>query len=583
MCERRYKSGLNRRQAMLLPPSVEDYVSEDSLARAIDIDIDVDTLDLAALGLRHAEGGLTPGQPAYAPAHLLKLYLYGYLHRIRSSRRLQAEAERNLEIIWLLEGLRPGYRTIAEFRRTNAKALKAANREFVLLCRELDLVGGERLGIDGSHFNANAGDASVKTLTQLEREHAALEREIARYHQELDLADTREDAEAAPTGAVSAKLDELTARQAAKAARIAELKDNGETRISRSDPDARRLKKHGKSTVGDNVQSVVDEKRKLIVAAAATSAGNDIGQLAAMAEAAKGELGITEAEVFADAGYWKEEDIAACERAVRDAGRLPASAFHDLPGPNVHICPGGEVLHPYGEVARNGKTLSYAARAGRCEGGPLAKLCPPEKTPYRQIYRSQLADVVEGHRVRMAEHAEAMRARAALCEHPFGTLKRWMGWDHFLARGLEKVRFELALLVNCYNFRRVLSILGLDGFRAACEARRRRSGGRPARSVIFHRLQLVGAPATARRAAVAPLRYRPPPWRVLEGVDGRPRNTCPVSHAVSRIPRRSAPGDLLAATINETPSGRAPMPNTQCHHSLSSFRTEPPQGPQDEQ
>jgi transposase len=307
MCERRYKLGRNRRQAMLLPPSVDDDVSEDSLAWAIDID--VDTLDLAALGLRHAEGGLTPGQPAYAPAHLLKLDLYGYLHRIRSSRRLQAQAERDLEIIWLLEGLRLGCCTIAEFRRTNAKALKAANREFVLLCRELDLVGGERLGIDGSHFNANANasDASVKTLTQPEREHAALEREIAGYHQELDLADTREDAKAAPTGAVSAKLDELTARQAAKAARIAELKANGETRISGTDPDARRLKKHGKSTVGHNVRSEVDDKHKLIVVAEATSAGNDIGQLAPMAKAAKSELGVKEAEVFADAGYWKEE------------------------------------------------------------------------------------------------------------------------------------------------------------------------------------------------------------------------------------------------------------------------------------
>ncbi len=188
MCERRYKLGLNRRQAMLLPPSVDDDVSEDSLARAIDID--VDTLDLAALGLRHAEGGLTPGQPAYAPAHLLKLYLYGYLHRVRSSRRLQAEAERNLEIIWLLEGLRPGYRTIAEFRRTNAKALKAANREFVLLCRELDLVGGERLGIDGSHFNANAG-ASVKTLTQLERDTPSSSARSPGTTRKLDLADAR--------------------------------------------------------------------------------------------------------------------------------------------------------------------------------------------------------------------------------------------------------------------------------------------------------------------------------------------------------------------------------------------------------
>ncbi|NCA71495.1 MAG: hypothetical protein EOM91_15675, partial [Sphingobacteriia bacterium] len=198
--------------------------------------------------------------------------------------------------------------------------------------------------------------------------------------------------------------------------------------ISRTDPDARRLKKHGKSTVGYNVQSVVDDKHKLIVAAEATSAGNDIGQLAPMAEAAKSALGIKEAEIFADAGYWKEEDIAACERAgllpyvpipdteraVRDAGCLPASAFHYLPGPNVHICPGGEVLRPYGEVARNGKTLKrYAARAGRCEGCPLAKLCLPEKTPYRQLYRSELADVVEGHRARMAEHPEAMRARAS--------------------------------------------------------------------------------------------------------------------------------------------------------------------------
>ena len=277
MTNRTFKAGVSREQASLLPPRVEDYVGPDNPVRAIESY--VEALDLAALGFRHADRGAGVGQPPYDPADLLKLYLYGYLNRVRSSRRLEQEARRNLELIWLLGGLTPGYRTIANFRKENAAALKAANRNFVLLVRELGLVGGELVAIDGAFFHGDASKASIQTRKRLADQLAALERDIEAYSRDLDTNDAAE-AERSPRSDdggsdLAQKVAALMAKRAQAQADLDRLDESGETQVSRTDADARLLAKSGQTVAGYNVQIAVDDKHKLIVASEVVNDGND--------------------------------------------------------------------------------------------------------------------------------------------------------------------------------------------------------------------------------------------------------------------------------------------------------------------
>jgi transposase len=535
---RRYKQGPPRGQSMLLPPSVEDYVGEDNLVRAIAAY--VDSLDLAALSFTHAAGGLGAGQPAYDPTDLLKLYLYGYLNRARSSRRLEAECRRNLEVIWLLNGLVPSYHTIADFRKNNAEALRRTNREFVLLCRELRLIGGHTLGIDGSFFNADASDASVKTKAQLEAELAAIERDIDRWHALLNDADA-EAAAAACERATPEQIDALKARAERRCKQLKQLEEAGETQRSRTDPDARRLRKNGQKVTGYNVQSVVDSEHKLIVAHAVTNAGNDLGQLIPMIEQAEAVLddeaepggeptaddATAQREVLADAGYYTEADIAACQArgttvyvpppeprgnsAERNA-RLSSAEFRYDAEQDCYHCPGGQTLSPVGKpVNRNGTARQrYRSKATACATCTLRAQCLSANATRREIERSEHAEAAARHRAHMQDSAAKMRERAALCEHPFGTLKRWLGWDHFLVRGFDKVGGEMALLVQCYNLRRLLSIVGIDEFIALCRQRQQdRQAAAEARRLcapFWHALRRLqhASGALWRRAGLCP-------------------------------------------------------------------------------
>lgn len=576
---RRYQRGpFDRRQELLLPPRIEDFVEEDNAVRAIAAY--VDSCDLVALGFKHAGGGPGRGQPALDPRDMLKLYLYGYSNRIRSSRRLATECRRNLELIWLLGGLRPGYHSIADFRRDNAEALKALNREFVQLCRKLALVGGERVGIDGSFFKGDAGAASVKTSKQIEREIAAIEREIDDYLAAIERNDAGEgEPDAAELPPVDAeRLEELKSRIAEKREIVDDLNKRGETQVSHTDPDARRLHKNGRSVVGYNVQSSIDDKHKLIIDIELTNAGNDQGQLvpaitrcaevladdagqsasaeadpspaavavgepsptadapsgrcgeAAGAEtsaatpataerASSGAAADTEpspaADVqppveacgdgadpapadtaapstvyVADSGYFTGADIAACEArgvpiyvpipkkgsSAEAAGRFPGSDFRYDADADCYHCPNDCELHPRGKPSLKNGSLrqAYFSRTEDCKGCPLRGQCLPAKSATRKLYRSEHADAVERHRQHMVgDEAKAEIAhRGALCEHPFGTLKRWMGWDHFLVRGQDKASGELNLITHCYNLKRVLNILGVEGFIEHCRQRR---------------------------------------------------------------------------------------------------------------
>ncbi len=486
MTTRRYKTGLDRREQMILPPCVDDYISADNLVRAIDAY--VEGSDLGGLGFANAQPAKNgAGQPAFAPSDLLKLYLYGYLHRVRSSRRLEAEARRNLECIWLLGGLVPGYKTIADFRKDNALALKAAGRDFALLCKAAGLYGGEVVAIDGSFVRGNASKASIDTRSGLEKETERIEKQIEGYLAGLDEAD-REGAEPpSEDSALKDKLTRLRAQQAAVEARRRRLEESGEGQLSRTDPDARLLSKNGMVVAGYNVQIAVDAEHKLLVCSEATQDGNDAAQLAPMAVATKEFLGVESLQAEADCGYYSQAQLKACEEAgvtayvaipdksrpQREEGRFVREDFQYDAQSDRYRCPAGQSLAPQGRQEKRGEVhIRYAARASGCQDCPLKAKCLPAKTRYRQIYRWEHEAVVERHRVRMqAEGPARMRSRAALAEHPFGTLKLWFGWTHFLVRGLTKVGGELGLMTLCYNLRRVVNLLGVEALVTLCRAR----------------------------------------------------------------------------------------------------------------
>jgi transposase len=492
MTNRTFKTGVSRDEASLLPPRVEDYVDGNNPVRAIEAFVAV--LDLRGLGFQHTGPGGGAGQPPYDPADLLKLYLYGYLNRIRSSRALEREAGRNLELIWLMKHLVPGYRTIAKFRQENWKPLKAANREFVLLVRELGLVGGEVVAIDGAFFDGNASKASIKTQRKLAKKLAKIEQEIEAYGAALE-ANDRAEAERSPAGRdggdgdgnIAQEVAALMAKRATVQADLARLEESGETQLSRTDADARLLSKNGQVVAGYNVQIAVDDKHKLIVASEVVNDGNDTGQLHNMAKAAKDELGAETLTALADTGYYNGNALKACEedgivayvpQAKRTArleaqDRISHEAFAYDAEANVYRCPAGRLLRPTDGRKTNGNRIEirYVSRKSDCDVCALRSRCLSAKTPTRTFYRWEHEAVLERHRARMQNADAQMRRRAELAEHPFGTLKCRAGYRHFLVRGFDKVRGEWSLMALCYNFSRVLSIIGFNTFTAYLASR----------------------------------------------------------------------------------------------------------------
>jgi transposase len=517
--KRQYKQGLDRKQGMLLPLRVEDYVAEDNAVRAMDIY--VDSLDIEALGFSNTGGGVSAGQPAYPPGGLLKLYLYGFLQGIRSSRKLARECKRNLEVIWLLEGLQPSYKTIADFRKNNLTALKAVNKDFVLLCQELNLFGGELVALDGSHFRGNVGKKSIYTEKRLKKSLERLEKQIEAYLAELEQTDAAEGHTEEDNSQLVEKLEHLKARQKKNQERLKKLQTSDEKQLSEVDEDARILSKNGQSVAGYNVQTVVDEKHKLLVTCAVTQDGNDTQQLAPMAKQAKQALGVSHLEVVSDAGYHNFDQIKECLDAniipyvpepdrnaqVKAQGRFTRDHYFYQPERDCYVCPAGEALLRHGQTVRHGQVRHcYRSQPAICANCPLKAQCLPTKTRYRSIYRWEHEEIIEAHRQRMAEQGlPKMALRACLSEHPFGTLKRWCGWNHFLLRGLPKVSAEMELWMLGYNFKRVLNILGLEKFREHC-LRRAQSRLQGASFDIFYHYWTVIKPFLVRIQALFYLR-----------------------------------------------------------------------------
>jgi len=483
-----FKSGVSREQPSLLPPRIEDYVAPDNPVRAIDAF--GDTVELDRMGFRRPGSAGGRGQPAYDPRDLLKLFLYGYTNRIRSSRNLEREAIRNLELIWLLKGLQPGYRTIAKFRSENWAALKALSRDFVVMMRELGLLGGERVAIDGAFFDGNASKASIKTRKAITKRLAAIEADIEAYGAAVEANDEASDlAEAAPPpserdggghgGDVGQRMAAMLEKRDKLKADLAQLDASGETQLSCTDPDARLLSKNGQVVAGYNVQIAVDAKEKLIVAHEVVNDGNDSGQLYPMAKAAKKELGVEALTALADTGYDNSHGLKDCEEngivayvpqaersgQMKAQGRLSHDEFiYDVQA-DAYRCPAGKLLTPTKgrKVCPSGRSdIRYMSRKADCGACVLRSRCLSAKTPTRTIQRWEHEAVLERHRARMKDGGAVMRRRAELAEHPFGTLKCRAGYRHFLVRGFDKVRGECSLMVLCYNLSRVLSIVGFD-------------------------------------------------------------------------------------------------------------------------
>ena len=489
MTSRRYKAVSNRHQISLLPPSIEDYVPETNPVRAIDAY--VSTLDLAKQGFQNTSGGILAGQPAYPPEALLKLYLYGYINKVRSSRRLERETYRNLEVIWLVEALRPSYKTIADFRKNNSKALTATNRDFVLLCKELQLFGGETLGIDGSFFKADASKDSIYTEDKLDKQLQQLEQKINAYQEQLALQDEADNQAGLGSLIEDQQLNEkiaaLKEKQAIKKALQKRLQENDSKQLATVDPDARLLSKRGQTIAGYNVQIAVDAKHKLIVAEAVTQDGNDTQLLMPMIDKAQDILESTNLTVLADSGYYEGNQIKQCEdqhiiayvaipdksKAIKAQGRYTRDQFSFNAETDTYTCPQGMPLTRYGTLHQiNNKCYArYKSKVSACKQCPVPSQCLTDKATAKQLMRWEHEEVAERHQVRMQNSKAIMRQRGALVEHPFGTLKRRAGWDHFLMRGLEKSKGEFSLMVLGYNFTRVLNILGMDMLRDYCVQR----------------------------------------------------------------------------------------------------------------
>ena len=463
----RYIEGEDRHQAQLLPATVEEYVSAAAPVRVIDAF--VDQLDLKALGF------VTPrsdtGRPPYNPAMLLKLYAYGYLQRVRSSRRLEAECTRNLEVIWLTGNLRPDHWTVAAFRREHRERFKGVLREFNLVCRKLELFGAELVAIDGAKFKAVNSPKRHYSAAQLTELIAHIDGRIDDYVQQLDQADeTAVDLPGQPTAdELSAKLTQLQQRRADHAELQAALAASGQTEVSLTDPDSRGQKKVG---VGYNVQIAVDARHDLIAADAVEQAANDLGQLAPMAQAAQAQIGVTTA--VADAGYHEAGQLEKCEQAnlttyvpapgTRSgqanggAAVYPKERFRYDAMQDCYHCPAGQELARAGEGMKNGKARFYYINKAACRQCPLKAQCTT--AGHRTLSRLKNEAVVERQAARVQARPEVVAERKTIVEHVFGTLRMW-GHDVFLCRGLEMVRAEFSLSALTYNLRRALNVVGV--------------------------------------------------------------------------------------------------------------------------
>src|SRR3954468_194321 len=478
---KRFVEGEDRRQATLLPDCLDDYVTEDNPVRIVEAF--VDELDLAALGF----AGIVPevtGRPAYHPATLLKISIDGYLNRIQSSRRLERETQRNIELMWLTGRLRPDFKTIADFRRDNGSAIRSAWTQFVVLCRELNLFTRAVVAIDGSKFKAVNNRDKNFTVAKVAKRIEQVEASIARYLAALDRAARQDnDVAEARTSRLKEKIKGLRRSMQSLKEMQQQVEAAPDQQISLTDPDARSMATSGKGTgiVGYNVQMAVEAEHHLIVAHEVTNVGNDRTQLLAMGQQARAVMGGEELTVLADRGYFNGDEVLACEgtgvlpcvpktltsgntkRGLFTGQDFVYDAEHDH-----YTCPAGQHLTK-GKVRSDRRdNIDHYRNLTACPTCALKPQCTPDK--HKRVKRWQHEDVLDQMQARLERMPQAMLIRRQTVEHPFGTIKAWMGSTHFLMKTLEKVKTEMSLHVLAYNLKRMINILGVGPLLKALSA-----------------------------------------------------------------------------------------------------------------
>ena len=478
---KRFIEGTDREQSTLFPECLEDWVEEDNAVRVIEAF--AERLDLGDLGFSGVDPQAT-GRPSYHPSVLLKLYIYGYLNRVQSSRRLEREAGRNVEVMWLTGRLVPDHKTIADFRKDNGPAIRKVCARFVALCRQLGLLAAASVAIDGSKFKAVNNRDRNFTSAKMKRRMAQIEESVARYLHQLDSNDRQEPSLAQTMR--TTRLKEKIERLKQEMQRLEKLEVQRlaapDQQISLTDPDARSMATSGRGSgmVGYNVQAAVDIKHHLIVAHEVTNEGNDRAQLSNMSEQTKVALEVDRLDVVADRGYFDSEEILACEladitvtlpkpqtSANRAKGRFVKADFRYVAQEDVYLCPAGERLIWRYKTEEKGLIL-HRYWTSHCRSCAIKDLCTPSKE--RRVTRWEHEHVLEAVQQRLDEHPEKMRQRRETVEHPFGTIKSWMGATHFQMKTLKKVGTEMALHVLAYNLKRVMNIMGIGALIEAMSA-----------------------------------------------------------------------------------------------------------------
>ena len=466
-----YIEGYSRKQTLLFPEVLDDYVATENPVRFIDAY--VDSLNLVEFGFTQSIPKEI-GRPPYNPGDLLKLYIYGYLNHVRSSRNLEKSTHRNIELIWLLRKLRPDFKTIADFRRDNAKAIKQVCRNFTLLCKKLELFAGELIAIDSSDFkavNSKSRNFSKKEIKNILKQ---INEKIDAYFVELNHQDQAEAGVSTPDAeTLKAKIEKLQSRKEKFSNLKEQLETSGESQVSLTDPDSRCLKKAKKNIVGYKVQIVTDDKHKLIVTHEVTNDRTDNNQLAHMAITAKEILGVEELEAITDKGYYggdevkkcQDEDITCFIPKVQHSGNEKYGLFtkddfiYDAQK-DCYTCPAHEILSYRGtEIRREKEIRRYSTSA--CKTCTLRSKCTKSTENRRTIYRWVHEAVLEQMHERVLQNPEKLAKRKQLVEHPFGTIKTAMQQGYFLSKKLVNVSTEMSLTVLAYNLKRVINIVGV--------------------------------------------------------------------------------------------------------------------------
>ena len=470
-------AGQCREQATLFPERLDDYLDEESCVRVVDVF--VDTLDLSSFGFKTIPA--TTGRPSYHPSTMLKLFVYGYLNRIQSSRRLERECNRNVELMWLLSRLSPDFKTIADFRKNNGKAIQTACREFVLLCRKLNLFTDATVAIDGSKFKADINRDLNFTSAKLKYRLKLIDESIEKYLLQIESAD-RQDSTTAKLR--TERLEKNIASLKKEVARLnlieKQLQESPDKQLSITDPDARSMKTRGTGIVGYNVQAAVDTRHHLIVTHEVTNDTSDRSQLYKTAKATKDFLGVSELKVIADRGYYNGAEILACEQdgiqtflpKTQTSGNQAKGLFgkrdfiYHLQDDEFE-CPAGQrAIYRFAREEKGKVIRRYWSSA--CNTCSLRPKCTTGK--YRRISRWEHESILEVVEKRLDRAPNAMKVRRSTVEHPFGTIKSWMGATHFQMRTLKRVQTEMSLHVLSYNMKRVINILGAKALIAAMMA-----------------------------------------------------------------------------------------------------------------